>query len=400
MAASDNFQEWQVSQARIALKNLYQKYLTPQASDAVIALDALLHGYNATNSSDAVGVVAGTRRQGHFFLDQGDPAPVRERFAEQFARFRTTMRTLHYSIRTEQSYEQWLVRYLLFNLASDLVPGTDAVRTYLGYLAEVKKVAASTQAQALNALVFYHGRVLGEELGDFADFARARRPQRLPVVMSGTEAKALLARMNGMHHLMAAIMYGSGLRLMECVRLRVQDIDFGRQQIIVRAGKGDKDRATVMPGYIVEKLHAQLKRVKEMFDVDCTNAGFGGTTIASALARKYPQAAREWMWQYVFPSSSLVLHQESGTLRRHHLHETSIQKAVKLAARKSGLTKHVTCHTLRHSFATHLLESGYDIRTIQELLGHKDVSTTMIYTHVMQRGAQGVRSPLDRLLAG
>ena len=309
------------------------------------------------------------------------------------------MRTLHYSIRTEQSYELWLVRYLRFSLARDFEPGTDAVRAYLGYLAEVKKVAASTQAQALNALVFYHGRVLGEELGDFADFAKARRPQRLPVVMSGKEATALLARMSGVHHLMASIMYGSGLRLMECVRLRVQDIDFDRQQIIVRAGKGDKDRATVLPGFIVDKLHAQLKRVKERFDDDCGNAGYGGTTMPGALARKYPQAAREWMWQYVFPSSSLVLHPESGTLRRHHLHETSIQKAVKQAARKSGLTKHVTCHTLRHSFATHLLEAGYDIRTIQELLGHKEVSTTMIYTHVMQRGAQGVRSPLDKLLA-
>ena len=407
MSASGHFKEWQLSQAQHSLKILFEKYLHQDVND-VWAGDDVVTGDDLT--PDENGAVQGNigkpsrassrrDRSCQSFLDQGDPSQIRELYAEQFAKFRTVLRAGHYSIRTEQSYEQWVVRYLHFINSQELVVGTEAVREYLGYLAQVRKVAASTQAQALNSLVFFHGRVLGEELGDFADFTRARRPQRLPVVMSIEEVAALLAQMTGTHRLMASIMYGSGLRLMECVRLRVMDIDFSRRQIIVRAGKGDKDRTTVMPKFLIQKLRSHLQQVQKMFDKDCLKGGYGGTTMGAALSRKYPNASEEWLWQYIFPSSRLVIHSESATLRRHHLHETSIQRAVKDAARKSGVTKRVTCHTLRHSFATHLLEAGYDIRTIQELLGHKDVSTTMIYTHVVQRGGQGVKSPLDKLLS-
>ena len=257
-------------------------------------------------------------------------------------------------------------------------------------------VAASTQNQALNALVFLYKQVLGYELGELDGFVRAKRPKRLPVVLDRVEVRGLLDRLDGTQHLMVGLLYGTGMRLMECVRLRVQDLDFSYSQLVVRDGKGQKDRVVPLPQRLVPPLHEHLERVQALHRKDL-DQGFGEVFLPDALARKWPNAPKEWGWQYVFPSGRLSVDPRSGKTRRHHLHENGLQKAVKAAAQKAEITKKVNCHCLRHSFATHLLESGYDIRTVQELLGHADVSTTMIYTHVLNRGGQGVLSPLDGL---
>jgi integron integrase len=256
-------------------------------------------------------------------------------------------------------------------------------------------VAASTQNQALSALLFLYKEVLGMALPWLNDMKRAKKPQRLPVVLTVEEARRVLARLDGQHGLMAGLLYGAGLRLLECARLRVKDVDFEMRQITVRDGKGEKDRVTMLPQSVLEPLRAHLEKVKVLHEHDLED-GFGEVYLPYALDRKYPKAAQEWGWQYVFPAANRSTDPRSGQARRHHVDEQSLQRAVKKAVRAAGLSKPASCHTLRHSFATHLLESGYDIRTIQELLGHKDVSTTMIYTHVLNRGGQGVVSPLDR----
>jgi integron integrase len=257
------------------------------------------------------------------------------------------------------------------------------------------QVAASTQNQALAALLFLYREVLAIELPWMTDIRRAKRPQRLPVVLTRDEVNALLGELSGARWLMAGLLYGSGLRLLECLRLRVQDVDFARHEILVRQGKGGKDRRTMLAAGLEAPLRAQLDQALRVHERDLA-LGFGAVWLPHALARKYPGAAREWVWQYVFPASQRNLDPHDGAERRHHLDETVLQRAVKRAARRAGLAKRATCHTLRHSFATHLLEAGYDIRTIQELLGHKDVSTTQIYTHVLNRAGRGVLSPLDR----
>jgi integron integrase len=254
----------------------------------------------------------------------------------------------------------------------------------------------STQSQALNALVFYYTQALGVEVGELAEFARARRPRRLPVVLTRREVRALLDAMGGTRQLMARLLYGTGMRLMECVRLRVKDVDFGYLQITVRDGKGGKDRVVPLPEGLVAPLTQHLTGTRALFDDDRAR-GLGEVFLPDALARKYPNAARDWSWQFVFPSGRLSVGPRSGTTRRHHLHETGLQRSIRQACVVAGITKKVSTHCLRHSFATHLLEHGYDIRTVQELLGHADVSTTMIYTHVLNRGGRGVRSPLDSL---
>ena len=268
------------------------------------------------------------------------------------------------------------------------------VEQFLTHLAVERNVAASTQNQALNAIVFLYKEVLGRELGWLDAMERAKRPVRMPVVLTTIEVRALLARLEGRHWLMASLLYGAGLRLMECVRLRVKDIDFEYAQITVRDGKGEKDRVTMLPGSIIAPLKIHLEQANVLHEQDLQE-GFGEVYLPFALARKYPQAGREWGWQYVFPASQRSLDPRSGKERRHHIDEQSLQRAVKKALREAGIHKPASCHTLRHSFATHLLQAGYDIRTVQELLGHKDVSTTMIYTHVLNRGGKGVRSPLD-----
>lgn len=309
---------------------------------------------------------------------------------------RARMRRLGLSIRTEEAYVGWVRRFILANgKRHPRELGAREVEAFLTHLAMRVHVSASTQNQALSALLFLYREVLQVELPWMENIRRAKKPERLPVVLSREEAAALLAEMNGVTWLMAGLLYGAGLRLMECVRLRVQDVDFVRREITVRRGKGGKDRRTMLPAMVVDALQGQLAEARRTHERDLA-AGFGAVWLPDALARKYPNASREWSWQYVFPASSRSIDPRSGVERRHHLDETVLQRAVKQAVRRARIDKPATCHTLRHSFATHLIEGGYDIRTVQELLGHKDVSTTQIYTHVLNRGGRGVLSPLDR----
>jgi integron integrase len=310
---------------------------------------------------------------------------------------RQLIRLRHYSRRTEEAYRQWIERFLAFHRTDN--PGQlaeEAIRAFLTWLADRKQVTASTQKQALNALVFLYEQVLKSPLGDFSDFERAKKPKKLPVVLSREEVRRLLAQTERSVSLVAGLLYGSGLRLLECLRLRVKDVDFALGQIVVRDGKGQKDRVALLPERYREPLQAHLARVRELHVRDL-DKGLGEVWLPPALARKYPKAGREWGWQYIFPAGKLSADPEANTVRRHHLHETVIQKEIREAARRAGLSKPVSPHTLRHSFATHLLESGSDIRTVQELLGHSDVSTTMIYTHVLNKPGLAVKSPADRL---
>jgi integron integrase len=307
---------------------------------------------------------------------------------------RDAIRLKHYSYRTEQAYVGWIKRYVLFHgVRHPSEMGAPEVEAFLTYLAVKENVAASTQNQALSALLFLYREVLHQELGP-VDALRAKRPKRLPTVLSKDETLRLIGCLSSVHQLMAKLIYGSGMRLMECLRLRVKDLEFERRAIIVRDGKGAQDRVTVLPDSLIPLLQEHLQRVKALHEQDLAQ-GYGAVYLPDALARKYPNADREWGWQYLFPASSLSQDPRYGITRHHHLHESSLQKAVKEAARLAGIVKPVGPHTLRHCFATHLLESHYDIRTVQELLGHKDVKTTMIYTHVLNRGGLAVRSPLD-----
>jgi integron integrase len=309
---------------------------------------------------------------------------------------RGRMRRLGMARRSEEAYVGWIRRFILANgkrHPSDM--GAPEIERFLTALAVQGRVSASTQNQALSALLFLYRQVLGVELPWLDGIERAKKPQRLPVVLTREEVTALLGEMSGTHWLMASLLYGTGMRLMECVRLRVQDVDFGRNEILVRNGKGGKDRRTMLPRTLTEPLRAQLCEARRLHERD-EAAGFGRAWLPGALARKYPDAAIEWGWQYVFPASVRSLDPRDGTERRHHLDESSLQRAVKSARARAGIAKPATCHTLRHSFATHLLETGHDLRTIQELLGHSDVKTTQIYTHVLNRGGHGVASPLDR----
>ena len=330
-------------------------------------------------------------------MERANLARVRDTHALSLKKLKVEIRRRGYSIRTEQTYESWVARYFAFvGHADPGALGEAEVMAFLQHLAVDRQVTASTQNQALNALVFLYQHILQQPLGDLDGFVRAKRPQRLPVVLTRTEVTKLLAHMPGTHGLMAALLYGTGMRLMDGIRLRVKDIDFAYHQIVVRDGKGQKDRAVPLPQRLVEPLQQHLDIVKRLHQADL-DQGYGAVYLPHALARKYPQAPKEWGWQYVFPSARLAVDPRSGVIRRHHVHENGLQKAVKNAARQAALTKPVNCHSLRHSFATHLLENGYDIRTVQDLLGHADVSTTMIYTHVLNRGGKGVCSPLDGL---
>ena len=308
---------------------------------------------------------------------------------------RNTLRVKHYSYRTEQTYIQWIKRFIYFHHKQHPVDmGEAEIKAFLTYLAVNKHVSSSTQNQALSALLFLYKQVLGVELAWLDGITRAKRPSRLPTVLPKDQVLKLLDAMNGANGLIARLLYGTGMRLMEVMRLRVQDIDFDYRQIIVRQGKGAKDRSTVLPSSVIAPLKQQLVHARQLHQLDLSD-GFGCVYLPFALARKYPNACREWGWQYVFPSVNRSKDPYDGTYRRHHLDEKNVQRAVKEAARKASITKRVSPHTLRHCFATHLLEAGTDIRTLQELLGHKDVKTTQIYTHVMKRGGFAVHSPLD-----
>lgn len=310
---------------------------------------------------------------------------------------RYKIRLKHYSWRTEQAYINWIKRFIFFhNKKHPSKIGKEGIELFLTDLAVRQNVAASTQNQAFSALLFLYKDVLKIDFGENSISAlRAKRPQRIPVVLTIDEVVKIINSMTGTYQLMAKILYGCGLRLIECLRLRVQDIDLEKNQIIVRQGKGAKDRITMLPANIKQNLINQLEYVKKLHENDLRN-GFGEVFLPDALAKKYKNAPKEFKWQFIFPAKKISVDPRSGSKRRHHLHESSISRAVKKAENISGINKLISCHTFRHSFATHLLESGYDIRTIQDLLGHKDLKTTMIYTHVVNKGGSGVISPIDR----
>lgn len=308
---------------------------------------------------------------------------------------RDALRARHHSPRTEEAYCNWVRRFIRFHGMRHPADMTEQeINQFVTHLAVVEGVSASTQTQALSAILFLYRYVFGYDMGDLGHIVRARPSQHIPVVMTRDEVRRVLGHMSGDTHLMASLLYGSGLRLNECLTLGVQDVDFGRGEITVFNGKGNKDRVTMLPQGIQPALRAHLETVRAVHDQDLRD-GWGSVAIPDSLARKYPNAARDWCWQWVFPQRRRWVNHETGEQGRHHIDGSVLQRAVKDALRRSGLTKRVGCHTFRHSFATHLLESGYDIRTIQELMGHKSVNTTMIYTHVLNKGGRGVTSPLD-----
>jgi integron integrase len=310
-------------------------------------------------------------------------------------RLRNEIRRRHYSVRTEAAYVQWVRRYILFHgKRHPDAMGAAEIAEFLTHLAVEGKVASATQNQALNALVFLYRGVLKREVPELSNVIRPKRPKRLPVVLTPAEVRAVFAELSGVHRLVCGLLYGSGLRLMEGLRLRVKDLEFERRELVVRDGKGRQDRVTMLPASLEQPLRAQMERARALHERDLAD-GCGAVYLPQALQRKYPRAAQEWAWQYVFPSERRSLDRRTGVEGRHHLNEAALQRAVKRAVRRSGIAKLASCHTLRHSFATHLLESGHDIRTVQELLGHRSVRTTMVYTHVLNRGGLGVRSPLD-----
>ncbi len=320
--------------------------------------------------------------------------PPKPRLLDQV---RQALRVRHYSARTEKAYLRWIRRFVLFHGTRHPAElGGAEVTAFLSWLAEQRKVSPSTQTQALCALLFLYRHVLRLDLPWMAEVARAPARTRLPIVLSRDEVRAVIRRLEGVERLIVMLLYGSGLRLLEALRLRVKDVDFDQHQLTVRGGKGDKDRVTVLPESVRAELRRHLSEVRVIHERDL-GRGAGWVALPNALSRKYPEAGREWVWQWVFPSTRLMREVQDGRPGRHHYHETVIQRAVTAAARLSGIGKRATCHSFRHSFATHLLEDGYDIRTVQELLGHSDVGTTMIYTHVLNRGAFGVRSPADRV---
>ena len=320
---------------------------------------------------------------------------MRNRPKKLLDQVREKIRIRHYSIRTEEAYVSWIKRYILFHeKRHPNEMGKSDIEAFLSHLAIDRKVSASTQNQAFNALLFLYRHVLEKEIGDNINAVRAKKPKRLPTVMTKEETVKVINALTGVHQLMAKLLYGSGLRLMECARLRVKDMDIDRLQILLREAKGNKDRVTMLPESVVPSLKDHLLHVKQLFENDLKQ-GYGRVYLPHALERKYPKTNRQWGWQYVFPAKSLSVDPRSRVKRRHHIHENSLQKAVKKAADLAGIIKSISCHTFRHSFATHLLEDGYDIRTVQELLGHKNLNTTMIYTHVLNKGVKAVRSPLD-----
>jgi len=310
---------------------------------------------------------------------------------------RAALRARHYSCRTEKTYVHWIKRYIFFHgKRHPAEMGAAEVTAFLTALAVRDRVAASTQNQALNALLFLYREILGVELPWLDGLVRAKRPQHLPTVLTREEVRTVLEQLDRAPRLMALLLYGAGLRLLECCRLRIKDVDFATNQITIRDGKGSKDRVTMLPSAVKIDLARHVERARALHQRDIA-AGAGWVELPWALGRKYPNAGREWAWQWVFPATRLYVDPSTGQRRRHHLHESVVQRAVREAVLKAGLAKKATCHTLRHSFATHLLEDGHDIRTVQELLGHQDVSTTMIYTHVLNRGPAAVRSPADRV---
>lgn len=407
LGRSEHLADWQFKQALDALRILFVNIVhTPWATsfpwrhwaDASTSLPhdhATVARAYSHRKGDRPGKDIKITPSSH---DGGFIKKVSETYPAYFAKLTSAIRIRQYSIRTEQAYEAWLARFIGFhNMADPETLGAKAVAAFLEHIVVQRGVAASTQNQALNALVFFYTHALERPLGNLGEIVRSKKPRHLPVVLSRDEIHRLLRQIDiPMQHLMANLLYGCGLRLMECIRLRVYDIDFSYQHIFVRNAKGNKDRIVPLPKRLISPLQEQIKSVKATLHQDI-EGGYGEVYLPDALARKYPNAAKELGWQYLFPSVKLSADPRSGKLRRHHIHENGLQKHIKKAAQEAGIMKRVSCHSLRHSFATHLLESGYDIRTVQELLGHADVSTTMIYTHVLNKPGVSVLSPLDQL---
>ena len=396
LGREQRMKDWQFRQAVDAIRTLFQVAGAGALKevDWQFWLDSSvsLPPDHRTIARTVAGAVSSVRRSGKV-----SKQVLLSKYANHREALITELRRRAYSISTEQTYEYWLFQFIAYHegkAPDEMDPGH--VVKFLEHLAVERNVAANTQNLALNALVFFYEQVLNRQLGDFSNFTRAKRPERRPVVLTRVEVSSLLKQLNKATWLIAALQYGTGMRLMECLRLRVQDIDFSYRQITVRAGKGNKDRVVPLPSRLIEHLKEHLAKIKKMHDQDLEK-GYGEVYLPNALSRKYPRAGKDWRWQYVFPSGKLSKDPRSGIVRRHHLHERTVQRAISNAAKKSNITKRVSSHTLRHSFATHLLEDGYDIRTVQELLGHADVSTTMIYTHVLNRGGRGVKSPIDDL---
>ena len=388
---SSAMQDWQVAQAISALRILLVETVDLKWAAAYdwkgrLSACADLHSDHPTLARDG-----GLRT----IPESAEGAVLTPETETKLQRIKEITRVRGMSIRTEQTYVEWAKRFAAY-CGGSFSAEPLKVRDFLEYLALARQVAPSTQAQALNALVFLYGQVLETELGDLGAYRRPVQKRRLPVVLSRPEVEALLGKMSGRNALMASLLYGAGMRLMECVRLRIKDVDFGNSYILVVDGKGGKDRRVPLPERLVPCLKAHLAHMKKQHDDDL-KAGLGEVFIPASLARKYPNAAKEWGWQYVFPAARISTDPRSGKRRRHHINENGLQKAIKAAAAEAGIAKRVTCHTLRHSFATHLLARGADIRTVQELLGHADVSTTMIYTHVLNRPGLAGKSPLDTL---
>ncbi len=327
--------------------------------------------------------------------EPGAPASHKPRLLDRMAR---ELRVRHFSPRTEEAYVQWVRRFILHHRKRHPAEmRAPEIQAFLTSLAVDRRVSASTPNQALSAILFLYRNVLRIDPGTVEDVVRAKTSRRLPVVLTRDEVQEVLRKLNGTTALMATLLYGGGLRLLECAQLRVKDLDFTKNQIVVRAGKGNRDRITILPASIGAALIQHLRSVRQQHAEDLRK-GAGHVALPFALARKYPNASRDWIWQWVFPATRTYVDLETRERRRHHLHESVLQRAIKLAVAKAGITKPASCHSLRHSFATHLIEAGYDIRTVQELLGHRDVRTTMVYTHVLNRGGYGVRSPADGLV--
>lgn len=391
---NSSLKDWQINQSidaiRFFLENILQLKLDIKwdSYKYVVIHESDNYKYEQINDLDITELIE--KKVAYF--DEN----LRDEYSIFLTRVVRVFRARNYSKRTEQTYLLWIGRFLHFlNSFKSNSISDQQVRGYLEYLAIERKVSPNTQKIALNALAFFFKYGLERELGDISGFIKSRPSKHLPVVLSKDEVKLIFAQLsNSKHLLMAGLLYGSGLRLMECVRLRVQDIDFGYQQILVRNGKGFKDRIVPLPKRFISALENQVKEVQTVFLADRT-LDIDGVYLPFALERKYPNAGKELKWQFLFPSSKISVDQRSGKTRRHHLHETSLQKAVKLAGQRANINKRIHCHVFRHSFATHLLEAGYDIRTVQELLGHSDVSTTMIYTHVLNKPGLSVKSPAD-----
>jgi integron integrase len=371
LSNDERIKDWQVKQAKHALEILFKDHLK-------------MNSYST-----------GLDRTETFKDSLTDEDRIQKLHGGLIKLIESEIRVRHYSIRTEEAYITWAKRFLSFNNLKD--PGrlgADHIRNYLDFLAGERNVSASTQNQALNALVFLYTQVLKQEVGDFNDFSRAKKTVHVPTVLTKAEMERLLGNLDGVYFAMAGLLWGSGLRVMECIRLRIQDIDFEMQQITIRDGKGAKDRITMLPERFVSVLKNQIAKSRELFDDDRKHKT-AGVLMWPAIERRFPNAAKEWIWQWAFPSMKLSVDPRSRVVRRHHLDPNILQRRIKQAALDAGITKRVSCHTLRHSFATQLLRSGADIRTVQELLGHSDVSTTMIYTHVLNRPGVVAKSPAD-----